>query len=206
MGDSNRRDFIKVTALGLSVQGLLPNTIASPATQQATPLEEIEEIIKTHSTLELNGLHAYANPINTSQGGELKLCVSSDKRYSLKIYRVIDALQNPNQDPVETIYANPTTKEQFHPVNQQPIRPGSYCHIGKRLTQEIDALSIECWVRPLFDPCTPSERRYCGILTQYDYWRHCGFGLFFRPLKPCQGKPCPPSPCEISFYLGIGRE
>jgi N,N-dimethylformamidase len=61
-------------------------------------------------------------------------------------------------------------------------------HVGKGLRGSLNALTLECWVRPW------RTTTHAGLITQYDYREACGIGLFIGP----EG--------TVLFYLGDGTK
>ena len=130
--------------------------------------------------LELEGLHAYAEKIIPA-GRTIHFRVSSTVPYELSICRLGWEVDDPAGDEVLFTFPEST------PVDQ-PIHPGSYVHVEKPVPadEELDALTLECWVRPW---------RLAGwqtLISQYDYPTACGYGLFLDG----EGR--------VQFYLGDG--
>lgn len=92
--------------------------------------------------MQLDGLHAYAEKIVTA-GEPIHIRVSSTVPYELSICRLGWQVDNPAGD--EVLLSFPES-----PRTSQPIHPGSFVHVERRLPADrvIDALTLECWVRP----------------------------------------------------------
>lgn len=97
--------------------------------------------IPPHTAIEVPGLHAYALEHSVSAGGTLELCVSSSVPYRLSICRLGLEVDDPAGDTVLQRYEE-------SPANPQPVHPGSYVHIEKRLPGPMQSITLECWVRP----------------------------------------------------------
>jgi hypothetical protein len=126
----------------------------------------------------LPGTHAYAEKI-VAAGEVIQFRISSDGPYRLSIVRLGWDVSGPSRDWV--IRRFPVS-----PGAAQPIRPGSYVRVPDPLpSSAFTALSLECWVRPLWN-------KWQGLISQYTYPTACGFGLFLDP----NGKP--------TLYFGDG--
>ncbi|MCX7824753.1 MAG: LamG domain-containing protein [Verrucomicrobiae bacterium] len=137
--------------------------------------------IPPHRALAVPGVHAYALQHSIPAGGTLELCVSSSVPYRLSICRLGRQVDDPAGDAVLARFDE-------SPPNPQPIHPGSYIHVEKRLTGPLSALTLECWARPAV------TSGFSGLITQYDYKSACGVGLML----------CPGG--VVGFYLGDGRD
>ena len=85
---------------------------------------------------------------------------------------------------------------------QQPIHPGSYVYVANGLaaTNNLTALTLECWVRPFVGRQTNDDFKYTGLITQFDVQNGAGYGLFVRfnidDYNSHGG--------SVAFYLGNG--
>jgi len=140
------------------------------------------ESVPMPRTLELDGLHAYAEKI-VAAGETLHFRVSSSVPYRLSICRLGHEIDDPAGDSVLDTFPE-------SPPNRQPIYPGSFVHVDKALPpeQELGSLTLECWVRPW------RLNGWQTLISQHDYPTACGFGLFLGP----EGK--------VHFYLGNGGD
>lgn len=167
-----RRNFIKAagaTAAASAVARFSPPIEAAPDSTQIPP----------HRALDVPGVHAYPLEHSVAGGGTLELCVSSSVPYRLSICRLGLDVDDPAGDQVLAHFAE-------SPANPQPIHPGSYVHIEKRLRATIRALTLECWVRPW------NITKLQGILSQEDKDSSEGLALGI-------GKDG-----YVGFYLGDG--
>lgn len=169
----SRRAFIKGTGVAIATAALakMPASSAAAAASPAIP---------PHRGLAVPGVHAYALQHSIAAGGTLELCVSSSVPYRLSICRLGQQVDDPAGDTVLARFDE-------SPANPQPIHPGSYVHVEKRLTGPLAALTLECWVRP------SATNAFAGLVTQYDYKTACGLGLTLGPSG------------VVDFYLGDGQ-
>jgi len=130
--------------------------------------------------LELQGLHAYAEKIMAA-GETVRFRVSSTVPYGLSVCRLGWGVDDPAGDRVLA------TLPKAPPVGQ-PIHPGSFVYVEKALPADeaLEALSLECWVRPW------RVKGWQTLVSQYDYPTACGLGLFLG----AEG--------HVQFYLGDG--
>jgi hypothetical protein len=130
---------------------------AQPESGELHPAEPLNPLL-------LPGTHAYAEKW-LSAGETIGFRVSSVGPYRLSIVRLGWDVSGPSRDWV---------LEQFpdRAGTAQPIRPGSYVHIPRALpSAPLRAISLECWVRPWL-------HKWQGLISQYTFPTHCGFGLF----------------------------
>jgi len=121
--------------------------------------------------IRLQGLHAYPGSESVPAGESIQFHVSREFPYRFGITKLGPEADDRSSDV--TVF---TAAETFAP-RVQPIRPGSWIRTGKRLPPDepleaLEALTVECWVRPW------SLDGWQGIVTQHDYPKRCGFGLF----------------------------
>jgi hypothetical protein len=168
----SRRDFIRragaTAAAGMTLK-LPPRSSAAP-----TPA-----IIPPHRALDVPGVHAYPLEHSIAAGDALDLCVSSSVPYRLSLCRLGLQVDDPAGDTVLARFDE-------SPTNPQPIHPGSYVYIGKRLREKMRAITLECWVR-LWD-----LTRLQGLISQEDKDSEEGLALGI-------GKDG-----FVGFYLGDG--
>jgi hypothetical protein len=137
-----------------------------------------------HRALLPGGVIGYADRLSVAPGETIDFHVSNDGGYTLGIYR----LGLDENDPAGDVRMLDFPVRTVNKAAVQPIHPGSYVHVPKRLT-ETDApaaFTIECWVR------VHDLTRDVGLVTQYDFPKRCGFGLFVQASG------------AIGFYLGDG--
>ncbi len=138
------------------------------------------EPIPMPRAMQLDGLHAYSEKILTA-GDTIRFRVSSTVPYQLSICRLGWEVEDPDGDDV--LFTFPES-----PPVDQPIHPGSFVHVDKGLPAEeaLDALTLECWVRPW------RPAGWQTMISQHDYPTACGYGLFLDG----EGR--------VGFYLGDG--
>lgn len=138
-----------------------------------------EPEIPAHRPVNVPGLHAYAQK-SIAAGEEIDFRVSSTVPYDLSVVRLGPNPEKRDDDPVLKTY-------QVEKPQAQPIHPGSYVHVANGLPAErrINQLTLECWIRPF------SLAGWQGLITQHDYPKNCGIGLFIN-----QGR--------IAFMTGNG--
>ena len=132
--------------------------------------------------IELEGLHAYAEK-SIAAGEMIPFRVSSTVPYELSVCRLGWKVDDPAGDEVLVTFPK-------SPAVRQHIHPGSFVHVEKPLPADraLDALTLECWVRPW------GQKSWQSLITQHDYPKACGFGLFL------DGEGL------LQFYLGDGGE
>lgn len=129
----SRRDFlIRAGAGAVAAANLRPSRALAALAESPIP---------PHTALAVPGVHAYALEHSVAAGETLELCVSSSVPYLLSICRLGLQVDDPAGDTVLQRYDEA-------PANPQPIHPGSYIHIEKRLSGAMQAITVECWVRP----------------------------------------------------------
>lgn len=144
----SRRDFLKRAGGGVAVAAALK----LPGRAQATAASAS---IPPHTALEVPGVHAYPIEHSVAAGEALELCVSSSVPYRLSICRLGLQVDDPAGDSVLQRFAEAK-------ANPQPIHPGSYVHIEKRLRGKMKAITLECWVRPW------DVTKLQGVISQED--------------------------------------
>ncbi len=167
-----RREFLKRTGVGVAAAAAVkfsPRATAAPSSSGIPP----------HRALDVPGVHAYPLEHSVAAGDTLELCVSNSVPYRLSICRLGLQVDDPAGDTVMKRF------EEF-PANPQPIHPGSYVHIEKRLNGKMRAITLECWVRPW------DITRLQGLISQEDKDSDEGLALGI-------GKDG-----YVGFYLGDG--
>jgi hypothetical protein len=182
---SSRRAFLRATAvvgglgaLGVELLGCGEGAPPVPdPTMRTDPspgaLVESRPRRLAHRAITPVGVLGYADRLSAAPGETIHFHVSSDVPYAMGIYRLGLDPDSPSGD---------VAMPEFLPVRVdapvvQPIHPGSYVHIPKKLTRldAPEALTVECWLRP-----RRSAKR-AGLVTQFDFPARCGFGLFLLP-------------------------
>ena len=152
---ASRRHFLKTTAVGAVALGSLP----AGAVEGNNPAG-----IPPHQPKFVSGLHGYPASHSVAAGQRLAFQFSSDVPYRLEICRLGTEVDNPAGDEVMHDAGG------FR-ARTQPIFPGSYVHIDRRLRGVRNSLSLEAWVRPW------SLERLQGIISQEDKEDSSGFAL-----------------------------
>lgn len=155
MPAASRRQFLKTTAAGAVALGSLP----TPAAEVASP-----DGIPAHQPKIVQGLHGYPASHSVTAGQSIEFKFSSDVPYRLEICRLGTQVDDPKGDEVVHDAGG------FR-ARTQPIFPGSYVHIDRRLRGVRTSLSLEAWVRPW------SLDRLQGVVSQEDKEDSSGFAL-----------------------------
>jgi len=153
------------------------------------------------------GIHAYADQLSVKPGKTINFFVSSDSPYNLQIYRLGLNPNTPNPPPSGSDV--PMSGEFSYPKpSQQPIQPGSYVYVANGLaaTNNLPALTLECWVRPVVGR-SYDVLNYSGLITQFNLQKSSsgqlistGYGLFVRfNLADYNANSG-----SVAFYLGNG--
>ena len=187
MSDKNtpgRRDFlVQGSGTLVGAHGLLGSAVQAnqPVSEPGPNHARSARPIPAHRSIRLPGLHSYAER-SLNAGETIHFRTSSNVPYRLSLCRLEGDVDDPASDRVLQ------QVEVSEPL-EQPISPGSYIHVEKGLSskKQLKSLAIECWVRPW------RLDQWQGILTQHDFPKACGLGLFLDH----QGR--------ISFYLGNGK-
>ena len=172
MKRTSRREFLKQAGASALVAAASPLAKAAPGTHPSAG-------IPRHRLLELPGVHAYADSQSVSAGGTVRFHVSSTVSYQLSVYRLGPGVDDPASD--ELMQAFKTSA-----ATPQPIHPGSYVFVEKRLRSPLRALTLECWARPW------NLARLQGLVSQEDKEDSRGLALGLG-----QGG-------YVGFYLGDG--
>lgn len=178
-----RREFLKKSVIGLTAATMHgTGDVLGGAGGNRTTAQAAEDAIPPHQSLDLPGLHAYAEK-SIPAGDTIHFRISSTLPYRLKVCRLAGGVDDLDADVA--LHAFPPSQP-----SPQPIHPGSYIHVARGLTVDtpLKALSLECWVRPWH------VGRYQGLITQYDYPNSGGIGLFLSPGG------------TVELYLGDGGE
>ena len=128
---TSRREFLKRTGATVAALNLPTRALPQPDAPAIPP----------HRALAVPGVHAYPLEHSVAAGETLDLCVSSSVPYRLSFCRLGPQVDDPAGDTV-------LARLDPSPAHPQPIHPGSYVHIEKRLTGAMRAITLECWVRP----------------------------------------------------------
>lgn len=168
-----RRNFLKRSGMGLTGLSLLPSHgLAALSSEGQNP---------PHQGSVVPGIHGYAEQ-SIAAGETIRFRVSSTVPHRLAVYRLGLDPESPNQD--ELLHTFPDAE-----ANPQPIHPGSYITVEKNVQGSLDALTLECWLRPW------RINARAGLITQYDDSGEREFGLFVEAngqLNFCVGNQCAP--------------
>lgn len=123
-------------------------------------------VLPPHRSIEVPGLHAYADRISVAAGDSIGFRVSSTAYYDFKICRLGPSADDPTQDEIVHVGGH-------FPPRVQAIHPGSYVLIAPGLDEQAatGGLSIELWLKPwgFGDPQT--------VMSQFDDQTGVGFEL-----------------------------
>jgi N,N-dimethylformamidase len=176
MRKQNRRTFLQQTGAGLAgaaALGWAPSALgrsSSSSNPRALP---------PHRSLELTGVHAYADQESVAAGGRIDFQVSATVPYRLSICRLGLAIDDPAGD--EVLHSFPES-----PAHSQPIHPGSYVQITRHVPRVRHGLTLECWVRPWRFGTVQ------GVISQQNAAQPADFSLSISP------------EAGVSFYTGDG--
>ncbi len=148
-----RREFLQQTGVGLAALAVAPPLAAAA-----------ESTLPPHLPLTPAGVHAYPLEHSVAPGQTLELCVSATEPYQLSFCRLGPQVDDPAGDTV-LLRLDPS------PARPQPIHPGSYVHVAAGLRGRLQALTLECWVRPW------RLGRLQGVISQEDKDADDGFAL-----------------------------
>jgi len=152
----SRRDFLKRAGGGVAAAAAMKLPLrAQVATSPGIP---------PHTPLDVPGVHAYPMEHSLAPGDTLELCVSASVPYRLSICRLGLQVDDPAGDEV-------LHRLDEAPPQPQPIHPGSYVHVEKRLEGTMRAITLECWLRPW------DLTKLQGLISQEDKDASDGFAL-----------------------------
>ena len=153
----SRREFLKTTGVGIAAVSTLRLSARGNAAAEL-------QAIPPHRALAVPGVHAYALEHSVAAGDTLELCVSATVPYRLSICRLGLQVDEPAGD---TVLARFDESQ----ANPQPIHPGSYLHVEKRLRDPLRAITLELWIRPW------DLTKLQGVISQEDKDSSEGFAL-----------------------------
>jgi len=159
MSYGTRRQFLKTTAAGTVTLSTLPRLSAAEADSAPIP---------PHQAQTAAGIHGYADAHSITAGRTLRFRFSSDVPFKVQICRLGRQVDDPAGD--EVVFNAGSVRAQT-----QPIHPGSYVYIERRLRRSRRSLSLEAWVRPW------ALTRLQGIISQEDKEDSEGFALGIGP-------------------------
>lgn len=152
MKRTTRRQFVrKAGSLAIAAVALpagarqVDEAFRFPETQDIPPQDRVD----------LPGVHAYADRQSVAAGDRIRFHVSSSIPYQMTVHRLGHTIDDPKGDPL--LHRFPAS-----PASTQPIHPGSYVWIEKRIRSPLRALTLECWARPW------DLTRLQGLISQED--------------------------------------
>lgn len=169
-----RRDFLKRGLTATGALAIRPTQAFGRSVSSSSSAQSGTEPVL------VPGVHAYADRESVAPGERIQFFLSTDRPVGAAIYRLGVEVDNPSGDQI---------LEDFGPLGaaSQPIRPGSYLHVEKRLRKPFSEFTIESWVRPW------RVDRLMGIVSQEDKASSEGWALGI-------GKDG-----YVGFYLGDGH-
>jgi hypothetical protein len=172
----SRREFLlrSATATGL--------VAASPTAWSGLRLSSHRrgsESLPPHHPQIVPGVHVYADRESTAPGEVIQFHLSHDRPVQAEICRLGLNVEDPADDTVLHPFGT-------IPPQTQPIHPGSYVHVAKRLKGSLTSFTVEAWVRPW------RTDRLMGVVSQEDKESSEGWALGI-------GKDG-----YVGFYLGDG--
>jgi hypothetical protein len=189
---SSRREFLRLVGLAAGGGALLAANRELFSGGGAAAAAIAQAPIPAHRSFVVPGIHAYADQLSVKPGATINFFVSSDSMYNLQIYRLGLDPNTPSLDvPMSGVFQGTAT--------QQPIQPGSYVYVANGLaaTNNLTPLTLECWVRP-FVGRSYDDFNYTGLITQFDFQKSAGYGLFVR----FDVDDFNASGGSVAFYLG----
>jgi len=182
MNDPTRREFLAAAGGGVAAVSRVAGELraAEPGGTDEDEARAVE--IPAHRPLAVEGVHAYTDRISVAAGETIRFHVSSSHPYELQVCRLGPDVDIPAHDEFLHSFGQ-------SPAAVQPIHPGSYMLVAKRLdpTTELSGLTVEVWVRRW------RTKGRQAIISQFDAPDCCGLGLFVN------------EDGSLSFYAGDGR-
>src|SRR6516165_9373538 len=194
--EPSRREFLRLVGLAAGGGALLAANRELFSEGGAAAAAIAQAPIPPHRSFSVPGIHAYADQLSVKARETINFFVSSDSTYNLQIYRLGLDPNTPSMDvPMSDAFQGTAL--------QQPIQPGSYVYVANGLaaTNNLTALTLECWVRPVVGR-SYDDINYSGLITQFnhDVQNAAGYGLFVRfDLDDFNF-----SGGSVAFYLGNG--
>jgi hypothetical protein len=182
MNDQTRREFLATAGSAVASVKIAAMEARAETTARQSPNDSSPEPTPPHRAQHIPGIHAYTDRLSVAAGDTIRLHVSSTYPYELEICRLGTDVDSIAQDKI--LYRFPP-----HAPQSQPIHPGSYLHVEKRLDPqtELRELTLEIWIR---------RWRTTGrqaLISQFDQPASCGFALFVN------------EDGSLGFYAGPGR-
>ena len=122
---SSRRQFLQGVGATLSAAGVVG--LQSPSLGQ---IADGHKAFPPHRPINLPGLHAYAQK-SVSAGGTVQFRVSSTVPYQLSVRKLGADVDGRASDQVLHTFDR-------SPPNPQPIFPGSYVHVERGISSELE--------------------------------------------------------------------
>ena len=192
----SRREFLRLVGLAAGGGALLAANRELFSEGGAAAAAIAQAPIPPHRSFSVPGIHAYADQLSVKARETINFFVSSDSTYNLQIYRLGLDPNTPSLDvPMSGVFQGT--------ASQQPIQPGSYVNVANGLaaTNNLTALTLECWVRPVVGR-KYDVLNYSGLITQFNLPINApGYGLFVRfDLDDYEAGGVG----SVAFYLGNG--
>ena len=164
--EPSRREFLRLVGLAAGGGALLAANRELFSEGVAAAAAIAQAPIPPHRSFSVPGIHAYADQLSVKPGKTINFFVSSDSLYNLQIYRLG---LNPNTPNAPSSSDVPMSGVFPGTASQQPIQPGSYVYVANGLaaTNNLTALTLECWVRPVVGR-KYDVLNYSGLITQFN--------------------------------------
>lgn len=173
---ATRRAFLKQSLAVTGAITLAPSTLQASSRVATRPGPNS---IPPHQSLQVPGVHAYADRESALAGETIRFHVSNDRPIRAAVCRLGLDIDDPAQDETLVDFGE-------IPATVQPIHPGSYVHVAKGVRTTLNRFTIEAWVRPW------RVDRLMGVVSQEDKESSEGWALGI-------GKEG-----YVGFYLGDG--
>ena len=142
MIEPNRRDFLAAAGTAVATTKVLGAGSFDGGISDESSQEPVHDQIPPHRPLRIEGIHAYTDRVSVAAGEPIRFHVSSSLPYELQICRLGTDVDSVDRDLV---------LHSFGPSDPrlQPIHPGSYLHVEKRIdgSTDLHALTLEIWIR-----------------------------------------------------------
>jgi N,N-dimethylformamidase len=162
MNSPSRRAFIRGSILAGTA--LASGPLAFGVGRRRATTRGFLPAIPSHQPLEVPGVHVYADRESALPGETVAFQVSTDTPVRARLCRLGTAVDDPATDEVLHDFGT-------LPARVQPIHPGSYVHVERRLAGEWRAFTVEAWVRPW------RVDRLMGVVSQEDKESSEGWAL-----------------------------
>ena len=181
MSDQSRREFLFTAGTTIASANIVAAGRQADDICEQAQSEPDTNVIPPHREQNVEGVHAYTNVLSVAAGETIRFCVSSSYQYELEIWRLGTDVNSVDRDQIVHSFG-PTAPR------LQPIHPGSYLHIEKRLDpqMELAGLTLEIWIRRWRTQVRQA------LISQLDQPDSGGFALFVN------------QDGSLGFYAGAG--